>query len=121
MTDSRCVVCGTQVIYGEICKACEEETLRAVKERARILSTVATVFLLLVVFAAWSVYGPVVMEMDASTLENLPFSFEVSFEILRSPGLFTWMLVGFLLVFFAVLYEMFFKQIFLSGFKSYLS
>ncbi|MFQ5887264.1 MAG: hypothetical protein ACE5HY_01040 [Candidatus Hydrothermarchaeales archaeon] len=121
MPESRCIVCGEFVLAGEICKDCEKKTLKEVRSKARILSTITTISLLLILYGAWSVYGPVIMDMDTAAIKSYPLVFEIPFEILRSPKLFPLILMGLLLIVFALLFVIFHKKVFLDSSKKYLT
>ncbi|MFQ5975825.1 MAG: hypothetical protein ACE5J5_05890 [Candidatus Hydrothermarchaeales archaeon] len=121
MPKSRCVVCGKTLLVGEICKECEVKTLKEVRAKAHILSTITTIIFLLIISGVWWVYGPVVMEMDTTSIGSYSFAFETSFEILKSPKLFPLALVGLILIVFALLFGHYSKKIFLDSVKSYLT
>lgn len=122
MSGSSCIVCGEFVLVGEICEDCEKKVLKNVRSKARVMSMVTTVALtvafLLLVYKVWGLYAQGIMDMDISAIRSYPLAFEVSFDILRSPELFPWVIVGVVLIVFGLFYEVYYKKIFLDNPKT---
>ncbi len=118
MTGSKCIVCGEYLLVGDICDGCAVDVLKNVKSKARLLSMVVTVSLLVLMFLVWSRFGPVLMGMDATAIRSYPMALGVSFDILRSPMMFPLAVVGGVLILFVIVYQVYYKRIFLDGSKS---
>ncbi len=119
MINSKCLVCGKVLLVGEICKDCENETLKEVREKASILSTVTTLLFLLLFFVVWWLSYPVLMQIDPVPVENRLLALEISFDIFRSPKLLPLLVTGLVLIFFSILYKMYFEKLVYQGFKKY--
>ncbi len=115
MTGSKCIVCGEYLMVGDICDGCAVDVLKNVKSKARLLSMVVTVSLLVLLYLVWSRFAPVLMSMDAASIRSYTLAFEVSFDIFRSPQLFPLAVVGFVLIVFVLIYEVYYKRIFLDS------
>ncbi len=114
MSESSCIVCGKFVLVEDICEDCETDVLKKVRSKARVMSMVTTVAFLLLVFTVWGLYAQGIMAMDTRAIRSYPIAFDVPFEILRSPGLFPWVMVGVVLIGFGLFYKMYYKKIFLN-------
>ncbi len=105
-------------MVGEICEGCEVDVLKNVRSKARLLSMVVTVSLLVIMYLVWSRFAPVLMTMDAAGIRSYPLAFGVSFDILRSPQLFPLAVAGSVLIFFYLFYAVYYQRIFLDSSKS---
>ncbi len=118
MSGSSCVVCGEFVLVGDICEDCEKKVLKNVRSKARVMSMVTTVAFLLLVYKVWGLYAQGIMDMDINAIRSYPLAFEVPFDILRSPELFPWVIMGVVLIVFGLFYEVYYKKIFLDNPKT---
>lgn len=110
MYKSGCIVCGRDLPWGKICEDCEREVLREAGSKAQILSTITTVFLLLILYKLWEFYTPVIWEVDASKMRSFSLLLGALIEILRSPKLFPFLVIGSILLTFALLFKVYYKK-----------